>query len=325
MIPDDLRQRLAAQRTAKLRAAGAGYVETAGLAAIGAIVRSGAGRLTCSEILPGAVEIATVHGPHLALRIPLADWRSAGLGALSIGRVPLKAAAPRPARMAARLELSLWRHADAEQAIFLDLETCGFAGAPIFLVGLLHHDGGAWVVEQLLARNYAEERAILATLWQRLTGKQILATFNGKSFDWPMVRDRSVFHRLISPASRAADHEDAPGPAAHLDVLHHARRQWGATLANCKLQTLERHICGRVRRGDLPGREAPAAYHRFVRDGDPRQLRAIVHHNAWDLVTLWELAAALAERQEPPTGAAQPPDVLPSMALPNDERRSRVA
>ena len=74
--------------------------------------------------------------------------------------------------------------------LFLDLETCGLAGSMLFLVGLIRFDGEDLVLEQLLARNYAEEQAVLHTLWQIAGASSLLVTFNGKSFDWPLLRTR---------------------------------------------------------------------------------------------------------------------------------------
>ena len=93
-------------------------------------------------------------------------------------------------------ELDALLHAFPEQAVYLDLETCGFAGSMVFLIGLIHQQAGRLVLSQLLARNYAEEKPMLQTLWTIAAGKRVLATFNGKSFDWPMVHDRSTVHHL---------------------------------------------------------------------------------------------------------------------------------
>ena len=169
----------------------------------------------------------------------------------------------------------------------------------IFLVGLLHAADEGMVVEQLLARNYAEERSILASLWRIAAGKRVLVTFNGKSFDWPLVHDRSTLHRLgrreFKPVESSITPEllephDPRPELAHLDVLHHARRRWRRRLPNCRLQTLERYLCRRVRRDDVPGHEIPQAYHDFVRTGSPRLMESILHHNALDLVTMAQVA-----------------------------------
>ena len=105
-----------------------------------------------------------------------------------------------------------------DRVLLLDLETCGFAGSALFLVGLLRQIEGVPTVELLLARNYAEEQAILETLWQTVAGHDVLVTFNGKSFDWPMVVDRSVRHRLAGKRPAADDllprRFAAPRPAA---------------------------------------------------------------------------------------------------------------
>ncbi len=213
------------------------------------------------------------------------------------------------------VELAALLHSLPERAVFLDLETCGFAGSMIFLIGVIHHDQGRLVLSQLLARNYAEERVVLEALWSWVAGKRLLVTFNGKSFDWPMVVDRTILHRLdvaslqgpatragLSPESdddiSAAGHRPSqwPFPTEHCDLLHLGRRRWKRVLPDCKLQTLERYICRRHRSGDIAGREIPAAYHDFVRTGDAWLMRSVLHHNALDLITLLQLSILLATR-----------------------------
>ncbi len=190
--------------------------------------------------------------------------------------------------------------------VLLDLETCGFAGAPIFLAGLLYQQDDRWHVAQLLARNYAEEKPLLQTLWTLVAAKRLLVTFNGKSFDWPMVHDRSTLHHLgqdprhsATPAANpdrptatvdALDRTAQRPTMSHCDLLHLARRRWGRRLPDCRLQTLERYLCRRRRADDIPGREIPAAYHDYVRRGDAWLLRSVLHHNALDLITLLQLA-----------------------------------
>jgi uncharacterized protein YprB with RNaseH-like and TPR domain len=205
-----------------------------------------------------------------------------------------------------------------DKVIYLDLETCGFSGNLIFLAGLIHQCEGHFQLVQLLARNYAEEKPMLQTLWSLMAGKQVLATFNGKSFDWPLVHDRSTRHHLGCDSRHGADSQAASEVAAaqparsdsvaaeltrhvprpqliHCDLLHHARRRWKGQLPNFKLQTLERNVCRRQRQDDIPGREIPAAYHDFVRSGDAWLIRSVLHHNALDLVTLLQLSICVLE------------------------------
>jgi uncharacterized protein YprB with RNaseH-like and TPR domain len=170
----------------------------------------------------------------------------------------------------------------ANELVFVDLETCGLSNAPVFLVGVLVWENGQLRVRQYFARDYEEEAAILA-LWERtVSGKRILLSFNGKSFDVPFLRARAGFYGL----------PPLPEPP-HLDLLHEARRVWRYNVPDHKLQTLERHICGRTRDDDIPSRDIPRAYDRYVRTGDASQLATILRHNALDLFTVAELLLRL--------------------------------
>jgi uncharacterized protein YprB with RNaseH-like and TPR domain len=173
-----------------------------------------------------------------------------------------------------------------ERVVLLDVETCGLAGSALFLIGLLRLVDQRLEVELLLARDYAEEPAVLASLWDRVPADGVVVTFNGKSFDWPMIVDRSRRHLLFRGRR--------PPAPQHVDLLHAARRRWRSQLPDCKLQTLERHVCGRSRTDDIPGGQIPAVYREFVRTGCQREMDAVLLHNAIDLVTLLDLAMRLA-------------------------------
>jgi hypothetical protein len=168
-------------------------------------------------------------------------------------------------------------------ALFLDLETCGFSGTPLFLAGMLRVEGREAVLIQLLARDYSEEASVVAATAALLARHPLLVTFNGRSYDLPFLRDRGVRHGIAVPT-----------PPGHLDLLHAARRRWREVLPNCRLQTLESRLTGRIRSGDVPGSEVPERYHDFVRDGDPRPLVPVLRHNLLDLVTLVGLLPPLA-------------------------------
>ncbi len=132
---------------------------------------------------------------------------------------------------------------------------------------------------------------MLSTFWQIAAPMRVLVTFNGKSFDWPMVKDRSTLHRLSRttqdgtdrlPTTNAATGDTAPAARPddelardllHCDLLHHARRRWRGRLPDCRLQTLERLICRRHRSGDVAGAQVPRTYHDYVRSGERRSDR----------------------------------------------------
>ena len=133
-----------------------------------------------------------------------------------------------------------------------------------------------------MARSYSEEASILDRFARLLARRPHLVTFNGKSFDWPFLLDRASISRV--PIGQ---------PLGHCDLLHAARRRYGKVLPDCRLQTLERTVCGRRRGGDIPGAEIPAAYHAYVASGDAHEMREILQHNFLDLATLADVFARL--------------------------------
>ena len=168
--------------------------------------------------------------------------------------------------------------------VFLDLETTGLSATPLFLAGMLVERGRRLKAVQLLARDYAEERCLIGILDGLLADCRICVTFNGKSFDLPYLKERAKYHRL---PLRAAPEQ--------LDLLHHARRRWKHHLPDCRLLTLEWHILGRRRIGDVDGWEVPCIYHEFVHTRDPRRLKGVLRHNLMDVLAMAELLVSLAE------------------------------
>ncbi len=175
-------------------------------------------------------------------------------------------------------ERGLFRRFGHRRLLYLDIETCGLSGAPVFLVGLGFVVDRNIVFRQLFARNYAEEKALLAEVARTAREFDALVTFNGKTFDAPFLRDRAVHHRVPFAL-----------PHPHLDLLWLARRRWRGHLPNCKLQTLEWRILRRRRGGDVDGSEIPRLYHDYVKRGEPHRLVPVFHHNLLDVVAMVEL------------------------------------
>ena len=252
-------------------------------------------------------QIETTHGPHLRIRLPIEGFWPNGSQLVAARQQFLQSqlVAAQQAiepNVAIESEFATLIGSLPDGAVGLDLETCGLAGSALFLVGLIRQIEGKPTVELLLARNYSEEAAVLATLWETIANHGVLLTFNGKSFDWPMVVERSVRHRIPvawslpgSPwTAKSAVAKTAQPAKIHIDILHHARRRWRRQLPNCRLQTLEQHVCRRTRVDDIPGHRIPAVYADYVRTGFEREMDMVLHHNAHDLVTLLDLALRLA-------------------------------
>ncbi|MHA6484019.1 ribonuclease H-like domain-containing protein [Paenibacillus sp. strain BS8-2] len=168
---------------------------------------------------------------------------------------------------------------EPEQILYLDLETTGLGvgtGNVPFMVGLSYLQGDRFVVEQTLIRHPAEEYAMLYDLGQRLRNYRYLATYNGKTFDWPLVYNRMIMNGLGRPLKQPL----------HLDFLHPSRSIWRNTLVSCKLSHIEEERLGIVRSDDVPGSLAPQLYFQFLADGDPTPLEGVFIHNELDLLSL---------------------------------------
>lgn len=169
---------------------------------------------------------------------------------------------------------------DPKGFVYLDTETTGLAGGTgtvPFLIGAAYFEDGSGdlVLEQLLLRQLGEEAPMLERFSVIANRATAFVSYNGKSFDLPLLRTRLVLSRLP---------ELAPKP--HLDLVHVARRVHKKRLGVCKLVTLEEHVLGFLREGDVPGGEVVARYRHFLRSGDDSALLGVVDHNAWDIVAL---------------------------------------
>jgi uncharacterized protein YprB with RNaseH-like and TPR domain len=173
--------------------------------------------------------------------------------------------------------------------LFVDLETTGLsggAGTQAFLVGCGWFEAdGAFATRQFVLARYIDERTMLETVSGELSRAGALVSFNGKSFDAPVLETRYLFHRLGWTAGRLP----------HVDVLHPARQFWKPVARDhpCSLIALEREILGIRRTGDVAGFEVPGRYFEFVRTGDSSPLVPVLEHNRRDLLSLAALTARL--------------------------------
>jgi uncharacterized protein YprB with RNaseH-like and TPR domain len=167
---------------------------------------------------------------------------------------------------------------------FLDTETTGLAGGSgtyAFLIGVGQITKQGFQTRQYFMREYTEERSMLSALEEQLKEFDVLITYNGRTYDQPLLETRYRMNR----------HKPPFGRLGHLDLLHGARRLWKLRLENCRLVQLEQEILGVCREGDLPGELIPYVYFEYLRSQEALQLVPVFHHNAMDILTLACLTA----------------------------------
>jgi hypothetical protein len=170
--------------------------------------------------------------------------------------------------------------------VCLDLETTGLgtaAGTVAFLVGLGTWAGDEFTVRQLLLPDHSDEQALLDVLCDHLPADCWLVTYNGRTFDWPLLVARFRLHR-----------RPAPSFAGHLDLLPVARQLWKHRTGNARLATIEDAVCAVVRDADLPGALIPERYFGYLRSRRGELLRDVVEHNRQDIVSLGLLLRVLS-------------------------------
>lgn len=219
------------------------------------------------------------------------------------GRVSIARALSVCPRTVAKLALDVeLERIDPRRLLFLDTETTGLAGGTgtiPFLIGLAWFEDESLRIEQLLLRAPGEETPLLRRLAERVAEASALVSYNGKSYDWPLLRNRFVLNRV--PVRQ---------PAAHLDLLHCAKRIFKRRLGRVRLVNLEEHVLGVRREGDIDGAEIPDRFWDFVRGADGSALAPVIEHNANDLVALAAILVSVVERYEELRPEHDPADQL---------------
>ena len=169
--------------------------------------------------------------------------------------------------------------APLSRLVYLDTETTGLAttsGTYAFLVGLGFMEGDVFRVDQIYMRDHADEPALLQLLGDRLREFDGMVTYNGRSYDIPLLQARFITNREFNP----------PLPVEHLDLLYAARRLWKGRNTGCRLIELEQEILGITREGDIPGHLIPGLYFDAIRTDDASHMAPVFHHNRLDITSL---------------------------------------
>ncbi|SEG05393.1 ribonuclease H-like domain-containing protein, partial [Paenibacillus sp. UNC499MF] len=192
----------------------------------------------------------------------------------------------------------------AEGLLFFDTETTGLgvgAGNVAFLVGIGYYEAGHFVVEQLFIRHPAEERAMLAYLEEKLEKFTHIVSYNGRTFDWPILQNRFILNRMRPDIDRLL----------HLDLLHPSRSLWKHSMPSVRLGKVEEAQLGYVREDDVSGAFAPELYVLYLAEGKTDVLRGVFVHNERDIVSLAALSALISRylADEEPLEAKTPGDL----------------
>jgi len=173
---------------------------------------------------------------------------------------------------------------ELRRPLFLDTETTGLSGGTgtvAFMVGLAWRDGDSLRLVQYFLSDFNQESALLWAVGQCIRDAGVLVSYNGRSFDWPLLQTRLVMQRA-DPAW--------PSPP-HLDLLTLARRIFKPRLPDCALQTIEQAVLELHRADDLPGTLIPSRYFAWLRNRDPRVLDPVFVHNRQDVLSMAVLLA----------------------------------
>jgi len=191
------------------------------------------------------------------------------------------------ARLIAHLGLKGDAPARWQDVLWLDTETTGLAGGTgtyVFLLGIAYFAEGELVLRQHLLHDIGFERAFVEALQVELEPFRACASYNGKSFDLPLLRTRWV----MTLRSEITVDE------SHLDLLHPARRLWRDRYGSTGLKQLEESLFDEGRINDIPGSLIPDAYFHYLRKRDPAIIAPVLEHNARDIVSLVRIADRVA-------------------------------
>ncbi len=183
---------------------------------------------------------------------------------------------------------------DINTTLFLDTETSGLAGGTgtfAFMIGLGWFEQSSFVVRQLFMRDPSEEQALLAVLARITKNYSCVVTYNGKSFDIPLLRSRHIQNHFPFEM----------GEWKHIDLLHLVRQVWKYSQESRTLKDMEVNILGYQRsQEEVPGWLVPQLYFEYLQSRDPQPLVGVFYHNAIDIVSLAALFCTTSQMLESP-------------------------
>ncbi|MBL8241229.1 MAG: ribonuclease H-like domain-containing protein [Bryobacterales bacterium] len=242
-------------------------------------VTEAAGAAEAVKIAPGDVtdwldgaEVRTAHGAHFESR---RIWHNHQRH----GSVYISDLQELPGDMLTAISEGQLADVDPRKVAYLDTETTGLAGGSgtyAFLIGVGALTEAGFELRHFFMRDYAEESSQLAALAEHLERFDVLVTYNGRSYDQPLLETRYRMSRMRPPFARMT----------HFDLLYGARRLYRLAFESCRLVELESQILGVERIDDVPGSMIPYLYFEFLRTRSAHRMWGIFEHNAFDILTL---------------------------------------
>ena len=177
--------------------------------------------------------------------------------------------------------------------LFIDTETTGLAGGTgtvAFVLGLSRLEGATVRTRQYFLLSFGGEAAMLSHALDWIGTATHLVSFNGKSFDVPLLVTRYRLARLEQHLQRLP----------HIDLLHRTRAAFRRKWPDCRLQTAEQFLLKLYREDDTPGHLIPQIWTQWLRYGETHELRGIVDHNGTDVLSLIVLTSVLGRTYQTP-------------------------
>lgn len=178
---------------------------------------------------------------------------------------------------------------DPGSVAYVDTETTGLtggAGTYVFAAAVARPIDCGLRVAQIFLPQPGMEPAFLHALSEEMGEAAAIATFNGGSFDLPVLRTRWVMARMPGEFAHAA----------HVDLLTLVRALYRHRLESCTLRQVEERVLGYERDDPLPSALVPETYFNYLRDGARDLLEAALEHNRLDVISLVHLHSRLLLR-----------------------------
>src|SRR5205085_6614935 len=162
----------------------------------------------------------------------------------------------------------------------------GGSGTYVFAAAVARPIDCGLRLAQLFLPQPGMESAFLHALSGELAAASGVGSFNGASFDLPILRTRWVMARM---------HGDLQHPP-HVDLLTLVRSLYRHRMESCTLRIVEERLLGYEREDPIAGALAPDAYFQYVHHGPSRLLELVLEHNRLDVISLVHLHSLLLRR-----------------------------